>query len=35
MIFDSDPNAGWLDDYMTSQGLTSYHLRPQAQTVSA
>jgi lysine 2,3-aminomutase len=35
MIFDSDPNAGWLDDYMTSQGLTNYHLRPQAQTVSA
>lgn len=35
MIFDSDPSAGWLDDYMSSQGLTSYHLRPQAQTVSA
>jgi lysine 2,3-aminomutase len=35
MIFDSDPAAGWLDDYMTTQGLTSYHLRPQAQTVSA
>lgn len=35
MIFDSDPAAGWLDDYMTSQGLTNYHLRPQAQTVSA
>ena len=35
MIFNSDPSAGWLDDYMRSQGLTNYHLRPQAQTVSA
>ena len=35
MIFDSDPRASWLDDYLISQPVTNFQLRPQAQTVSA
>jgi hypothetical protein len=34
MIFDSNPSASWLDDYMQHETVT-YTLRPHAQTVSA
>lgn len=35
MVYDSDPSAGWLDDYMRSETVTNFELRPQAQTVTA
>ena len=35
MIFDSDPSAAWLDDYMREEAVTNFEVRPQAQTVSA
>jgi hypothetical protein len=35
MIFDSDPSAAWLDDYMRAEAVTNFEVRPQAQTVSA
>jgi len=35
MMFDSDPAAGWLDDYLTSGTLTNLEFEEQAQTVSA
>jgi L-lysine 2,3-aminomutase len=34
MIFDSNPTAGWLDDYMQHETV-AYTLRPHAQTVTA
>jgi hypothetical protein len=35
MVFDSDPNAGWLDDYLSSEALANLEVTAQAQTVSA
>jgi lysine 2,3-aminomutase len=34
MIFDSDPTAGWLDDYMTPKPVIDLNLSSHAQTVS-
>lgn len=35
MVFDSNPTAGWLDDYITSETVTNLELHPQVQTVNA
>jgi KamA family protein len=35
MIFDSDPKAGWLDDYQATEALPKLEPQTQAQTVSA
>jgi lysine 2,3-aminomutase len=35
MVFDSDPTAGWLDDYMTADALAKLEFEEQVQTVSA
>ncbi|HEY6804845.1 MAG TPA: KamA family radical SAM protein [Pyrinomonadaceae bacterium] len=35
MVFDSDPNAGWFDDYLTTETVSKLELQTQAQTVSA
>jgi lysine 2,3-aminomutase len=34
MIFDSDPTAGWLDDYIHSEAIAGYKVKMQAQSVS-
>jgi KamA family protein len=34
MVFPSDPSAGWLDDYMRPEPVTSINLSSQAQSVS-
>jgi lysine 2,3-aminomutase len=35
MVFDSDPNAGWFDDYLTTETAPKLEPQTQAQTVSA
>lgn len=35
MVFDSDPKAGWLDDYIAADTVAKLELKPQVHTVSA
>ncbi|HEY0730215.1 MAG TPA: radical SAM protein, partial [Pyrinomonadaceae bacterium] len=35
MVFDSNPTAGWLDDYITPETVTNLELHPHVQTVTA
>lgn len=35
MFFDSDPKAGWFDDYLASEAVNNLELEDQVQTVSA
>ena len=35
MFFDSDPKAGWFDDYLASEAIDNLELEAQVQTVSA
>jgi lysine 2,3-aminomutase len=35
MVFDSDPNAGWFDDYLAADAVNKLELQTQVQTVSA
>ena len=35
MVFDSDPQASWLDDYLTAETVNKLEVQNQVQTVSA
>jgi len=35
MVFDSDPTAGWFDDYLATEAVAKLNLQTQVQTVSA
>jgi len=35
MVFDSDPTAGWFDDYLAAEAVRNLDLETQVQTVSA
>ena len=34
MVFNSDPSAGWLDDYIQTEAVAGYKVKTQAQSVS-
>jgi KamA family protein len=34
MLFDSDPTAGWLDDYIKQEPLLDLNMEPEAQAIS-